>query len=149
MGVIVACGFCAKPSLSVVFPRKTMDCSTRKLYTSRFITLNSHQRFNLLQLLAQIDFHHNPADFPDPLNNWGWIKTWPISDSLKVDLPNFGWEREAFGKVGLAMPRTCICPIWGENLWRFFKGLVTDGSPLWTLKSEGMHPQITHFAECQ
>ena len=69
MGVIVACGFYAKPSMLICFSRKTLDCSTAKLLCLAFSSL-----WTLNKRFTQINLTRNPEGLPDPLNNRVGIK---------------------------------------------------------------------------
>ena len=100
MGVIVACGFCAKPSLFNCISKKTMACSPANTSLFAFLSLlNSYKRVHLLKsarnkLLLRIRIIFRIRQLRD------WRKQWPISDNLKVWLPYFRVRASSSGTIG-------------------------------------------------
>ena len=120
MGVIVACGFCAKPSFFNCIWQKTMTCSLAKTSLFAFLSLlNSYKRVHLLKsarnkLLLRIRIIFRIRQLRD------WRKQWPISDNLKVWLPCFRVRASSSGTIGYN-PGACMMPYLG---WEPFTVLL-------------------------
>ena len=117
MGVIVACDFCAKPSVTVVFTRRQWIFLLLCYLLCVFCELST-ESFSLLErLLKQSPFYHSGlCSGPAWCRVEEWSKLFVIAWSF---FTRFGWKAESSWATVLDTP-IYKCPIWDEDPWQFF-----------------------------